>query len=76
MCVWKVENNKLIKEFNFNSFEKAVAFVNSVANIAKKYNHHPEIYNYYTKVVISLYSVEQKQITTQDHQIAQEIDLL
>ncbi|MCH8244454.1 4a-hydroxytetrahydrobiopterin dehydratase [Patescibacteria group bacterium] len=52
---WEVENEKKIKyKFEFPGFKEAIEFVNRVANLAEKENHHPNIRIYYNKVVIEL----------------------
>ena len=38
---WTVENEKLHREFQFNSFVEAFGFMASVALIAESMNHHP-----------------------------------
>jgi len=48
--------HKLRKEFNFKDFKEAMAFVNQVADIAEYEGHHPDIYIYYNKVVLELYT--------------------
>ncbi|MGB0929677.1 MAG: 4a-hydroxytetrahydrobiopterin dehydratase [Chitinophagales bacterium] len=45
--MWKEQNNKLVREFQFDNFITAFAFLTKVAILAEKQNHHPEIYNVY-----------------------------
>ncbi len=50
---WEVEDAKKIKrKFEFPDFKAAMEFVNKVAQLAEKENHHPNIRIYYNKVVI------------------------
>jgi 4a-hydroxytetrahydrobiopterin dehydratase len=52
---WKVhDNQKLSKEFPFESYKLAMAFVQEIALIAEKENHHPDICVYYTRVKVEL----------------------
>tara|TARA_Y100000310_G_scaffold344991_1_gene460995 strand:- start:5866 stop:6189 length:324 start_codon:yes stop_codon:yes gene_type:complete len=52
---WEVEQGKKIKKkFEFKDFKDAMDFVNKVAELAEKENHHPNIRIYYNKVVIEL----------------------
>ena len=52
---WDVEDNKSIKhKFKFQTFREAMDFVNKVADLAEKEQHHPNIRVYYNKVVIEL----------------------
>ena len=52
--MWIESDKKLTREFNFKDFKEAISFINKVADISEKYNHHPEIYNAYNTVKISL----------------------
>lgn len=40
---WRIENNSLIIELKFKSFNKPLRFVNEIAQIANKIAHHPDI---------------------------------
>lgn len=51
---WKQEENKITRSFEFKNFVEAFGFMSSVALIAEKMDHHPEWFNVYNKVDISL----------------------
>lgn len=51
---WNLEDNKLVRTFEFATFEEAVVFINRVAAIATELNHHPEIWNMYNRVTLRL----------------------
>lgn len=52
---WLIVNDKKIKKvFPFDNYRRAMAFVQDVAFIAEKENHHPDICIYYTSVEINL----------------------
>ena len=75
--MWKEQNNKLTREFSFNDFSEAFAFMTRVAFLAEKMDHHPEWSNVYNRVTISLSTHEAGDIVTEkDHQLSREIDLL
>jgi 4a-hydroxytetrahydrobiopterin dehydratase len=72
---WITKDNKLVKEFTFNDFTDAFAFLTKVAFAAEKQNHHPEIYNVYNKVIISLQTHDAGNVVTEkDHKLAKAID--
>ena len=71
---WSLENNKLHREYIFNNFIEAFAFMTKVALIAESNNHHPEWFNVYKKVVIDLTTHESKGITKLDFELAQKIE--
>ena len=52
--MWKEKENKLEKDFVFDDFNSAIDFINKVAVISEKKDHHPEIYNIYNRVNIKL----------------------
>ena len=50
-----IEKGRAIsKEFIFKNFDKAMDFVNCVADMAEQENHHPDIHIYYNKVTLCL----------------------
>jgi 4a-hydroxytetrahydrobiopterin dehydratase len=72
---WLTKDNKLVKEFLFKDFTEAFAFITKVAIVAEKQNHHPEIYNVYNKVIISLQTHDAGNVVTEkDHKLAKAID--
>tara|TARA_Y100001936_G_scaffold210249_1_gene216922 strand:+ start:289 stop:519 length:231 start_codon:yes stop_codon:yes gene_type:complete len=73
--MWTESNNKLKREFKFKDFNEAISFINRIAVVSEKYNHHPEIYNVYNKVIISLCTHDQGSvITDKDYDLAKKID--
>lgn len=74
---WITKDNKLTREFMFRDFTEAFAFLTKVAIISEKQNHHPEIYNVYNKVIISLQTHDAgNTVTEKDHKLAQAIDAM
>tara|TARA_Y100000766_G_C18751308_1_gene528630 strand:- start:185 stop:415 length:231 start_codon:yes stop_codon:yes gene_type:complete len=73
--MWTESDNKLNREFKFKDFNEAISFINRIAVVSEKYNHHPEIYNVYNKVIISLCTHDQGSvITDKDYDLAKKID--
>ncbi len=69
-----IEDNALISDFRFKDFQAAMAFMNEVAIIADKMNHHPEWSNTYNRVSIKLTTHDQgNTITEKDHRLAEAI---
>ena len=73
---WTVENEKLHKEFQFDSFVEAFGFMASVALIAESMNHHPEWFNVYNRVTVDLATHDAGGISALDFELAKEIDAL
>ena len=75
--MWKEENNKLIRTFEFTDFVEAFGFMSKVAIIAEKMDHHPNWSNVYNKVTIELTTHDAGNIVTQnDRNLAEAIDKL
>jgi 4a-hydroxytetrahydrobiopterin dehydratase len=51
---WDIRDGKLHREFRFDDFVAAFAFMTSLALVAERMNHHPEWFNVYNRVVIDL----------------------
>jgi len=75
--MWKEENNQLQRTFEFKDFNEAWGFMNRVALIAEKMNHHPVWSNVWNKVEISLSTHDAGNIVTDtDRKLATAIDRL
>jgi 4a-hydroxytetrahydrobiopterin dehydratase len=71
---WELKEGKIVKSFQFPSFMKAIEFVNDVAKIAEKVNHHPIITINWNTVKLSLKSFDVDAITGRDINLAKEIE--
>lgn len=75
--MWKEENNQLRRTFEFKDFVEAWGFMNKVALLAEKMNHHPNWSNVYNTVEIALTSHDAgNTVTERDHKLAKKIDKL
>lgn len=75
--MWKEEDNKLKRTFEFNNFIEAFGFMSSVALIAEKMDHHPNWSNVYNQVKIELTTHDAGNVVTdKDRQLAAAIDKL
>ncbi|XP_030360298.1 pterin-4-alpha-carbinolamine dehydratase 2 isoform X1 [Strigops habroptila] len=68
------ERDAIYKEFNFKNFNQAFGFMTRVALQAEKMNHHPEWFNVYSKVQVTLISHDCGGLTKRDVKLAQFID--
>ncbi|MDX1534466.1 MAG: 4a-hydroxytetrahydrobiopterin dehydratase [Thermoplasmata archaeon] len=73
---WKREGNVITWERAFGSFEKAIAFINQVADLAKEANHHPDIYNSWRTVTLALTTHDAGGLTERDFRLAHRINEL
>jgi 4a-hydroxytetrahydrobiopterin dehydratase len=73
--MWKEEDHKLKRTFEFADFVEVFGFMTKVALVAEQMNHHPDWSNTYNKVVIELTSHDKgNTVTARDHKLAAAID--
>ena len=66
----------LQKEFSFKSYLKTIAFVNALAWIANKENHHPDLEVSFSRCLVKLTTHDMKGVTSKDFSLAVMIDSL
>jgi 4a-hydroxytetrahydrobiopterin dehydratase len=71
---WELKDGRIVKSFHFSSFINAIDFVNKVAKIAEKLDHHPIITINWKTVKLSLKSFDVDRITVRDVKLAREIE--
>ena len=64
----------ITREFRFADFVQAFGFMTQVALAAEKRNHHPEWFNVYDRVVITLTTHDAPGLSTNDVEMARFID--
>jgi len=75
--MWQETKHGLYKQFVFHDFQEAWAFMERVAEVANKMDHHPRWQNEWNVVDIWLSTHEESmQITDRDHELANTIDTL
>ena len=73
---WTREANRdaMTRELVFKDFNRAFAFMTQVALAAEKADHHPEWFNVYNKVRITLSTHDAGGVTQKDIDLARFID--
>ena len=64
----------IAKTFKFTDFNAAFAFMTSVALLAEKLDHHPEWFNVYNRVEVTLATHDVGGVTELDLQMARFMD--
>lgn len=67
---------KIRKKYKFETFREAMNFINKVANLAEQEDHHPNIFNSYTRVTITLFTHSIGGLSINDFIMASKIELL
>jgi 4a-hydroxytetrahydrobiopterin dehydratase len=72
---WKWQNDRLKKTFYFTNFRDAMSFILRVSYEAEERNHHPEIFNCYSRVEIGLNTHDAGgKVTAKDTELARAIE--
>jgi len=74
---WKVSHDgreAITKEFKFSDFKSAFSFMTKVALKAEELGHHPEWFNVYNKVSITLTTHDVKGMSEKDIKLGTYID--
>ena len=71
---WELRDSCIEREFNFDNFIEAFAFMTKIALICEKHNHHPNWENVYSRVKIKLSTHDLGGVTNLDQTIASEIN--
>lgn len=74
---WKFKDDKIHREFSFSDFKTALSFIVRVGFDAEDQVHHPEIFNVYSTVSISLSTHDAgDKVTEKDIKLAKAIDAI
>ncbi len=73
---WKREGAFITKKFQFDGFLDGIEFVNRVARMAEKQEHHPDVHIRYTAVTLSVQTHSEGGVTEWDLELAEAIDEL
>lgn len=71
---WKVVSRKLVKNYKFSNYDDVMDFVNKVAHVAKKQNHHPDMVVKYDCVKITIFNHEAGKITDKCYKFSNAVD--
>jgi 4a-hydroxytetrahydrobiopterin dehydratase len=73
---WKHEDNAIVRTTTFVSFLRVIEFINAVAHLAERQNHHPDIDIRYHRVIIRYWTHRAKGVTHLDFEGAKEVEQL
>lgn len=74
---WKLKDDKIHREFSFGDFKTALSFIVRVGFDAEDQGHHPELFNVYNTVQISLATHDAgDKVTEKDINLAKAVDAI
>jgi 4a-hydroxytetrahydrobiopterin dehydratase len=72
--LWRLEEGKLTKTFEFKDFQSAFGFMSMCAIYCEKIDHHPEWKNVYNRVTVHLISHDVGGISFKDFDLGAKMD--
>jgi len=73
---WSIKDEKLHRDFEFESFNQAFGFMTRAAMEIEKMNHHPEWFNVYNRLTVDLMTHDAGGITQNDVELAKILNSL
>ena len=75
---WKLLPNRdaIYKQYKFNNFIDAFGYMSKIAIVAEKMNHHPEWFNVYNKLDVTLSTHDCNGLSNLDIKLATEMDTI
>lgn len=71
---WELKEGAITKLYKFKDFVEAMTFVNRIAELAEKADHHPDIGIRWNKVSLTLVTHSAGGLTEKDFALARQID--
>lgn len=71
---WTREGDTIRKTYTLDSFPAAIAFVNGIAEVAQRADHHPDIDIRFDRVACTLSTHSEGGLTGKDFDLARQID--
>ena len=73
---WVLAGDSLERQFRFDDFVEAFAFMTRVSGVAEALDHHPDWSNVYSLVVIKVTTHDVSGISERDFEFAKRVDQL
>ncbi|MDA7953865.1 MAG: 4a-hydroxytetrahydrobiopterin dehydratase [Nitrosopumilus sp.] len=71
---WGLDGPAIIKEFKFDGFRDAFAFMSRAAFEMEEMNHHAEWTNVYNRITVRLSTHDAGGLTSRDFELARRLD--
>ena len=73
---WSIQEDHLMREFGFEDFDQAKAFVDKISVICETMNHHADLHFGWGYVIVEITTHDQGQVTMLDVDVAQAINAI
>lgn len=71
---WELHDKSIVRTYDRSTFRGAVTFVNTIADLAERADHHPDLEIRYSKVRVKLTTHDVGGLTLRDVQLARQIE--
>jgi 4a-hydroxytetrahydrobiopterin dehydratase len=71
---WREGRDAITRKFQFGDFNRAFAFMTRVALLAEKLDHHPEWFNVYNRIEVTLSTHDAGGVTGKDIAMAKAME--
>ncbi len=71
---WTYQENALVRNIRFPSFLTGIEFVNAVAHMAERHDHHPDIHIHYWDITLRYWTHTANGVTQKDVDGAKEVN--
>ena len=71
---WEHKGEAIAKQYTFKTFMDGIRFLNRIAELAEKMDHHPDVTINYRKITFSLSTHDQGGITEKDFKLGETIE--
>jgi 4a-hydroxytetrahydrobiopterin dehydratase len=73
---WEYVENRIVKTFRFANYYETLAFVNAVAYVAHRQDHHPDLSVHYNRMVVAYSTHDAGGVTLNDCVCAAKVEAL
>lgn len=73
---WRLEGDRIVREFEFDDFVGSIRFVDSLVGPAEEMNHHPDLGVSWNKVTVAVTNHAEGGLTEKDFELARRIQKL
>ncbi len=74
---WEPTDDDFIrKSWKLGDFDRAMAFINAVADVARELDHHPNLSNVYDNVELAMQTHDAGGVTDRDFEFARRVEAL
>ena len=70
------DRRKIRREFHFKDFKETIGFVNRVARLAEEEGHHPDMFIFYNRLIVELWTHAIGGLSENDFILAAKMDRL